>query len=89
MTFTDNSQPPPNFSTDPSVRVVEMTTHILGSLRTKIITSALVVSLVGGAVCMDAVASHFANEIGRTDRSARVLEHDAPSAPLRAASGVS
>jgi hypothetical protein len=53
--------------------------------RVKITALALVVSLVGGAVGMDVVASHLSSEIAKTDRSAPVLV--APTTDFRATSG--
>jgi hypothetical protein len=55
--------------------------------RVKITALALVVSLVGGTVGMEIVASHLSSEIVKTDRSAPVLV--APSPGLGATSGVS
>jgi hypothetical protein len=51
--------------------------------RAKITALALVVSLVGGTVGMDVVASSLSREIAKTDRSAPVLV--APSTGLRSA----
>ena len=55
--------------------------------RVKITALALVVSLVGGTVGMQVVASHLSSEIGKADRSAPVLV--TPSTGLRATYGVS
>ena len=41
----------------------------ISHLRTKLVTAALIVSLVGGTLAIDIVASQLSSEVGRTDRS--------------------
>jgi len=45
---------------------------VISHLRTKVVTAALALGLVGGTLAIDTVASQLSGEIGRTDRSAPV-----------------
>jgi hypothetical protein len=58
-------------------------------LRTKIVTAALLIGLVGGTIGIDTVGSHLSSEVGRSDRSTSIPAPQGPIASVRASFGTS